>query len=77
MTIALYTRLDCVGKHKPNKRGGDVYALGLKKETNTEGLRIYVGGQALSDQLLFRHLVFGGYKTVVEVFRGPNFYDSD
>jgi hypothetical protein len=54
---------------------GDVYALGLKKETNQDGLKIFVGGQPLSDQILFRHFPFGGYKTIVEVFRGPNVYD--
>ena len=52
-----------------------MYALGLRKETNTEGLRIYVGGQPLSNEIVFRHFPYGSFKVVVEVYRGPHMYD--
>ena len=59
----------------PTDEEGDVYVLGLKKETNQDGLKIFVGGQPLSDQILFRHFPFGSSKAVVEVFRGPKVFD--
>ena len=50
--------------------------FGMHKETNTEGLRVYVGGQSLSTEILFGGLPFGGTKTVVEVYRsGLRHYD--
>jgi hypothetical protein len=51
------------------------YVLGLTMSTNTEGLRIYVGGQGLANEIMFGGIPFGGIKTIVEVFRGPNYYD--
>ncbi len=54
---------------------GDLYALKLKQSTNTEGLKVFVGGQPLTSTLYFPHFPFGGTKVVVEVFRGPNVYD--
>ncbi len=45
-------------------------------ETNTEGLRVLVGGQPLTGEVLFAELPFGGTKTVVEVYRsGLRNYD--
>ena len=52
-----------------------MYALQLQKDTNTDGLRVYVGGQTLNGIMFFPHFPFGGTKVVVEVFRGPKFYD--
>ncbi len=49
--------------------------MGLKKDTNTEGLRIIVGGQPLANEILYRHFPFGSFKTVVEVYRVSNQYD--
>ncbi len=54
---------------------GDLYALQLQKDTNTDGLKVYVGGQTLNGIMYFPHFPFGGTKVVVEVFRGPNMYD--
>ncbi len=54
---------------------GDVYQLSFKRDENTEGLRVYVGGQSLESDILFRHFPFGGSKVVVEVYRGPSVYD--
>ena len=54
---------------------GDLYALQLQKHTNTDGLKVYVGGQTLNGIMYFPHFPFGGTKVVVEVFRGPNMYD--
>jgi hypothetical protein len=54
---------------------GDLYALQLQKDTNTDGLRVYVGGQTLNGIMYFPHFPFGGTKVVVEVFRGPYVYD--
>jgi hypothetical protein len=50
--------------------------LGMQKETNTEGLRVLIGGQPLTGEVLFAGLPFGGTKTVVEVYRsGLRIYD--
>ena len=54
---------------------GDLYALSMKRHTNTDGLKVLVGGQPLTSSILFPHFPFGGTKVVVEVFRGPNMYD--
>ena len=54
---------------------GDLYALQLKRDTNTDGLKVFVGGQPLTSIMYFPHFPFGGTKVVVEVFRGPNMYD--
>ncbi len=51
------------------------YTLGLQLDANTDGLRVYVSGQALSSTLSFGGFPFGGAKVVVEVFRGPYIYD--
>jgi hypothetical protein len=58
-----------------SKESGD-YVLGMLMETNTEGLRVLVGGQPLTGEVLFAGLPFGGTKTVVEVYRsGLRKYD--
>ncbi len=58
-----------------SKEPGD-YILGLRKSSNTEGLRVLVGGQSLNTDILFKNLPFGGTKTVVEVYRtGLRNYD--
>ncbi len=54
---------------------GDLYALQLKRDTNTDGLKVLVGGQPLTTIMYFPHFPFGGTKVVVEVFRGPKVYD--
>ncbi len=51
------------------------YTLSMKRSTNTDGLKVYVGGQPLAASLAFGSFPFGGSKVVVEVFRGPNVYD--
>ncbi len=52
------------------------YVLGMQKESNTEGLRVLVGGQPLTGEVLFAGLPFGGTKTAVEVYRsGLRNYD--
>ncbi len=51
------------------------YTLTMKRHTNTDGLKVLVGGQPLSTALAFISFPFGGTKVVVEVFRGPNMYD--
>ncbi len=58
-----------------SKEPGD-YVLGMQKESNTEGLRVLIGGQPLTGEVLFAGLPFGGTKTVVEVYRsGLRKYD--
>ncbi len=57
-----------------SEEDGD-YVLSVQMDTNQDGLRIYVGGQALVNKLLFSGLPFGGTKVVVEVYRGPLMYD--
>jgi hypothetical protein len=48
----------------------------MNMSTNTEGLRVLVGGQPLTSEILFAGLPFGGTKTVVEVYRtGIHNYD--
>ncbi len=54
---------------------GDMYALQLKKDTNSNGLKVFVGGQPLTSVMYFPHFPFGSTKVVVEVFRGPLEYD--
>jgi hypothetical protein len=54
---------------------GDAYMLSMKRYENTEGLRVYVGGQSLQSDIIFLHFPFGASKVVVEVYRGPNVYD--
>jgi hypothetical protein len=56
------------------KEEGD-YTLGLQMDANTDGLRVFVSGQALSSTLSFSSFPFGGAKIVVEVYRGPYMYD--
>ncbi len=51
------------------------YTLNAKLEFNHEGLRIFVGGQPLIGEIVFKRFPFGAHKIVVEVFRGPNHYD--
>ncbi len=51
------------------------FTLNAKLQFNHEGLRIFVGGQPLIGEIIFKRFPFGANKIVVEVFRGPNFYD--
>jgi hypothetical protein len=52
------------------------YVLGMQMDSNTEGLRVLIGGQPLTGEVLFAGLPFGGTKTVVEVYRsGLRKYD--
>jgi hypothetical protein len=58
----------------PTEEEGD-YILQLKKETNNDGLRVFVGGQSLSSSLKFPSYPYGAYKVIVEVYRGPREYN--
>ncbi len=51
------------------------FTLSVSMVTNQEGLRIFVGGQAIAGELVFGGFPFGSHKVVVQVFRGPNYYD--
>ncbi len=57
-----------------SNEAGD-YVLQLQEDTNTNGLKVFIGGQSLSSSVVFNNFPFGGTKVVVEVFRGPNIYD--
>ncbi len=53
------------------------YELDLIESTNTDGLRVYVGGQLLQPNLYLVNLNPGAYDMVVEVFRGPELYSYE
>ena len=53
------------------------YVLSLDPSSNPDGLLVFVGGQVLSDPLLFSGLGYGSYVVTVEVYRGPSKYDYD
>jgi hypothetical protein len=51
------------------------FVLGLANDANSDGVKVFVGGQSLSGPVLFGGFQFGGIKVVVEIFRGPYVYD--
>ncbi len=53
----------------------NAYTLSVRMRSNQEGLSVFVGGQPLVSSLVFRGVAFGSSKVIVEVFRGPNYYD--
>jgi hypothetical protein len=66
---------DRFGEHQRVQRGGRLVRASAAEDTNTDGLKVFVGGQPLTSIMYFPHFPFGGTKVVVEVFRGPNMYD--
>jgi hypothetical protein len=56
------------------KEDGD-YMLFLKNQKNAGGLRVFVGGQSLSNSLRFPTFPYGAFKIIVEVYRGPREYN--
>jgi hypothetical protein len=72
--ICIYAQIVLENTSESNEEGL-LYSLQLKRDTNTDGLKVFVGGQPLTTRMYFPRFPFGGTKVVVEVFRGPNVYD--
>ena len=72
--LLLLTQVDLINS-SPTEEEGDLYMFQMKQHTNTDGLRVYVGGQSLTGPIMFPHFPFGSFQLVIEVYRGPHVFD--
>ena len=47
------------------------YGLDIDQSSNPDGLRVFVAGQALTDEIVFHGLPSGENQVTIEVYRGP------